>query len=70
MAKIHTEHFPTLLKLAKLYFMIQNLSMPRFCMEVEQLNNLDLYLVGFGDGSLDFSTACIYLISAHWHTAK
>ena len=39
-------------------------------MTATQLHDLDLHLVGFGDGSLDFSIACIYLISAHQHSAK
>ena len=59
-----------LVKLAEFYFMVQQLSISHFCMEPEQLKNLDLYLVGFSDGSPDYSTACLYLISAHWHTTK
>ena len=38
-------------------------------MAADELNNLDLHIVGFGDRSLDFSTACVYLISTNRHSA-
>ena len=69
-AKIDSVYFPILLKLAKLYFMVQKLSIPCFGMEPEHLKNLDLYLVGFSYGSQDYSTMCLYIVSAHQYTAK
>ena len=42
-------------KLAKLYFLVQHLQIPRFCMAEEYLMNQDFFLVASSDGSADFS---------------
>ena len=69
-SKIHASFFPVLGKLVKLYFLVQRLSIPQFCLELEYLSNLDFYLVGFSDSSDDFSTACVYIISANKKSNK
>ena len=45
--------------------MVQHLSLPRFCLQMENIENLDFYLIAFSDGSLDFSSSCLYIISLH-----
>ena len=50
-------------KLAELYFLIQHLSLPRFYLKVEYIENLEFYIAAFSDGSVDFSAACMYIIS-------
>ena len=49
--KINKEHFTILKKLAKLFFLIQHLSVPRFIMTNEKLSNLDVYLIAFSDAN-------------------
>ena len=62
--KVGAEFFPIIRKLAHVYFLVQKLSIPRLCMKTDYLSNLDLYIIVFSDASADFSTACLYLISA------
>ena len=63
--KIDSKHFPILEKLATLYFKVQHLTMPRFCLLLEPLHNVEFYLVAFSDGSVNFSAACVYVITLH-----
>ena len=62
--KITSWYFSILEKLSQLFFETQTLSVPRYALlpntPVESMRN---YLIGFADGSLDFSTSCIYLVS-------
>ena len=64
-SKINATFYPIIEKLAELYFMVQYLSIPHFCLQVENIANLDFYIVAFSDVSIDFSTACVYVISLH-----
>ena len=61
---IQEEHYPILNKLAELFFETQTLSVPRHLL-LKNTSSLDMrnYLIGFSDGSNQFSTACIYLVS-------
>merc|ERR1712115_548631 len=61
---IQKEHYPILNKLAELFFETQTLSVPRHLL-IKNTSSLDMrnYLIGFSDGSNQFSTACIYLVS-------
>ena len=61
---IQEEHYPILNKLAELFFETQTLSVPRHLL-IKNTSSLDMrnYLIGFSDGSNQFSTACIYLVS-------
>merc|ERR1712115_345626 len=62
--KIQEEHYPILSKLAELFFETQTLSVPRHLL-LKNTSSFDMrnYLIGFSDGSNQFSTACIYLVS-------
>ena len=64
--KIPTWHFPILEKLSQLFFETQTLSVPRYALlpntPIVSMRN---YLIGFADGSLDFSISCIYLVSCN-----
>ena len=44
--------------------MNQKLTILRYCTAFTPLDQTSYWLVGFTDGSLDYSAACIYLISA------
>ena len=61
---IDNEHHKVLYKLVKLYFAIQYLELPRYLLvrnvPVENVRNV---IIGFSDGSAQFSTSCIYLLS-------
>ena len=61
---INQKFHPLILKLATFYFMNQKLTMPRCCTAFTPLDQTSYWLVGFTDGSLDYSAACIYLKSA------
>ena len=61
---INPKFHPLVLKLATLYFKNQYLTIPRCCTAFTPLSQTSYWLVGFTDGSLEYSTACIYLISA------
>merc|ERR1711895_273719 len=62
--RIKKEHYPLLNKLADLFFQTQSLSVPKhLLLPNTSLINMRNYLIGFSDGSLQFSTACIYLVS-------
>ena len=63
--KIHQDAHPVILKLAKLYFLTQGISLPRFCLSYDKLNEFYSYLIAFSDGSAVFSAACTYIISAN-----
>merc|ERR1711895_176238 len=62
--RIQKEHYPLLSKLAGLFFQTQTLSVPKHLL-LKNTSSLDMrnYLIGFSDGSNQFSTACIYLVS-------
>merc|ERR1711962_1231259 len=64
--RIKKEHYPLLNKLADLFFQVQSLSVPKhLLLPNTSLVNMRNYLLGFSDGSLQFSTACIYLVSCN-----
>ena len=44
--------------------MNQSLTIPRCCTSLTLLDQTAFWIIGFMDGSLDYSAACIYLISA------
>ena len=69
-SKIDSQHFPIIEKLGKLYFLIQTLTIPRYCMLEEKLSNLELWLIGFLDRSEDFSCSVLYLVSASTVTER
>ena len=50
--------------MATLYFKNQYLTLPRCCTAFTHLDHTNYWLVGFTDGSQDYSAACIYLVSA------
>ena len=56
--------FPILIKLAELYFLVQQLSIPRHCLLPENISNLDFLVLTFVDGSADYSSALVYIVSA------
>merc|ERR1711895_295716 len=62
--RIQKEHYPLLSKLAQPFFETQTLSVPRHLL-LKNTSSFDMrnYLIGFSDGSNQFSTACIYLVS-------
>ena len=61
--KVPSCHFPVLEKLSQLFFETQKLSTPRYALLPDTpMANIKNYLIGFADGSLNFSTSCIYLI--------
>merc|ERR1712208_273344 len=69
--RIKKEHYPSLNKLADLFFQAQSLSVPKhLLLPNTRLINMRNYLLGFSDGSLQFSTACIYLVSCDIITGK
>merc|ERR1711955_38490 len=62
--KIDQEHFPLLNKLADLFFQTQSVSVPKHLLIPNtRLSNMRNYLLRFSDRSLQFSTACVYLVS-------
>ena len=61
---INPKFHPIIIKLATLYFKNQYLTLPRCCTAFTHLDNTNYWLVGFTDGSQDYSAACIYLVSA------
>merc|ERR1712101_42572 len=62
--QIKKEHYPLLNKLADLFFQTQTLSVPKHLLLKNTSSiNMRNYLIGFSDGSLQFSTSCIYLVS-------
>ena len=62
--KVPSAHFSVLRKLSRLFFETQKLSAPRYALLPNTpLANMKNYLIGFADGSLNFSTSSIYLIS-------
>ena len=55
---------PILKKLSQLFFEMQKLSTPRYAFLLNTpVANLKNYIIRFADGSLNFSTLCIYLVS-------
>ena len=57
-------HFPILEKLSQLFFETQKLNTDRYALIPETpLASMKNYIIGFADGSLNFSTSCIYLVS-------
>ena len=57
-------HFPILEKLSQLFFEMQKLSTNRYALLPKTpMANMKNYIIGFADGSLNFSTSCIYLVS-------
>merc|ERR1712082_473443 len=62
--RIQEEHYPLLSKLAELFFETQTLAVHRHLL-LKNTSSFDMrnYLIGFSDGSNQFSTACIYLVS-------
>ena len=63
-AKIHPRHFPKLNKVVDLYFRIQHLKMPQYFLvpntPLQQMTNT---IFTFSDGSQQFATSVIYLLS-------
>ena len=64
-------HFPILEKLSQLFFETLKLSIDRYALIPETpLTNMKNYIIGFADGSLNFSTSCIYLVSCDTKSTK
>ena len=63
-SRIDPIHFPIIEKLAKLYFLVQTLTIPQYSMLEEKTSNLELWLITFSDGSEDYSSSVLYLISS------
>ena len=64
--KVPASHFPILRKLSWLFFETQKLTAPRYALLPNTpLATMKNYLIGFADGSLNFSTSSIYLISCY-----
>ena len=62
--KVPECHFPILEKLSQLFFETQKLSVDRYALIPETpLATMKNYTIGCADGSLNFSTSCIYLAS-------
>ena len=62
--KVSEFHFPILKKLSQLFFETQKLTTPRYALLPNTpVANMKNYLIGFADGSLNFSTSSIYLVS-------
>ena len=62
--KVPRCHFPILEKLSQLFFETQKLSTTRYALLPDTpMTNLKNYIIGFADGSLNFSSLCIYLVS-------
>merc|ERR1711962_1304235 len=69
--RIKNEHYPLLNKLADLFFQTQSLSvLKHLLLPNTRLINMINHLLGCSDGSLQFSTACIYLVSCDIITGK
>ena len=61
--KVPEFHFPVLRKLSQLFFETQKLTTPRYALLPNtSVANMKNYLIGFADGSLNFSTSSIYLV--------
>ena len=56
--------YPFITKVVHLYFLNQSITIPRCCTALAPMDQTDFWIVGFTDGSLDYSSACIYIISA------
>ena len=68
---IKSKHFPILIKLAELYFLIQHIKIPRYALiDKTRLREMKNTLIAFSDGSETFSKSCIYLISENTRTNK
>ena len=62
--KIDPIHHKELIKLFGLYFAIQYLELPRYLLVKDiPAENIRNVIIGFSDGSAQFSTSCIYLLS-------
>ena len=62
--KVKKEHYPILEKLRRLFFETQTLTAHRYLLlQNTKLSNLRNYLLWFSDGSINYSTSCIYLDS-------
>ena len=62
--KVPEFHFPIQKKLSQLFFKTQKLTTPRYALLPNTLvANMKNYIIGFADGSLNFSTSSIYLVS-------
>ena len=62
--RIQKDHYPLLRKLAQLFFETQTLTAKRYLLlEGVTMKNMRNYLLGFSDGSNQFSTSCVYLVS-------
>ena len=69
--KVPSCHFPILEKLSQLFFEKQKLSTIRYALLPNMpMTNLKNYIIGFADGSLNFSTSCIYLVSCDTKSAR
>ena len=55
---------PWITKVVHLYFLNQSITIPRCCIALAPMDQTDYWVVGFTDESLDYSAACIYIISA------
>ena len=63
-AKIKRKHFHMLEKLSELFFQTQTLQASRYMLLPQtKLKDLKNYIMAFSDGSLHFSTSCIYFVS-------
>ena len=68
---IPRKHFTMLTKFAELYFMIQHIKVPRYVLIADtELKSMQNTLIAFSDGSQNFATSCIYLISENTRTHK
>ena len=62
--KVDPKHHELLIKLAHFFFAIQKLDLPRYLLVREvPAPNIRNVIMGFSDGSLQFSTSVIYLLS-------
>ena len=61
---VNKKWYPQLMKLVDLYFKIQCLESNRYLLiEDTKLQQMENLLIAFSDGSLHFSTSCVYIIS-------
>ena len=62
--KVDPIHHTVLIKLVGLYFAIQYLELPRYSLVRDvPAENIRNVIIGFSDGSAQFSTSHIYLLS-------
>ena len=69
--KVPSLHFSILEKLSQLFFETQKLSTTRYALLPDTpMTNLKNYIIGFADGSLNFSTSYIYLVSCNTRSSR